>query len=180
MSEVIGPGIAVRDNDLYDPDTLWAAPDSSDAPTPTRPPPHLSLMDDDYWAQLPDPLTLQAIASIVRMSDTTVLRRLQDGTIPGHFIGRSWIIFQGEFREWLGAQRNTPLPATEVPDPLSDFDEQLGMSELMEFFGKTKQTIRRWLVDKEIPGYQISGRWIVYKSELRKTLTATSNQRRQS
>lgn len=134
-------------------------------------------MDDDYWAQLPNPLTLQAIARIVRMSETTVLRRLQDGTIPGHFIGRSWIIFQGEFRAWLASRRNTPSTETVASDPLADYGDQLGMADLMELFGKTKQTIRKWLVDEQIPGYQISGHWTVHKSELRGTLAASSNQR---
>jgi len=134
-------------------------------------------MDDDYWAQLPSPLTLQAIALIVRMSETTVLRRLQDGTIPGHFIGRSWIVFQGEFRSWLASRRNIPSSETVISDPLAGYEDQLGMAELMELFGKTKQTIRKWLVDEQIPGYQVSGRWTVHKSELRETLVASSNQR---
>ena len=133
-------------------------------------------MDDDYWAQLPNPLTLQTIALIVRMSETTVLRRLQDGTIPGHFIGRSWIIFQGEFRAWLASRRNIPSPDTVVSDPLADYPEQLGMAELMKLFGKTKQTIRKWLIDEQIPGYQVSGRWTVHKSELREAIQKSSNQ----
>jgi hypothetical protein len=36
----------------------------------------MPLMDDDYWAQLPNPLTRRAIALIGRMIETTVLRRL--------------------------------------------------------------------------------------------------------
>lgn len=174
MSEFPGLEMAVRDNELYEPDPYRAAPDSSSAPSWTLL--DVPLMDDDYWAQLPNPLTLQSIAHIVRMSETTVLRRLQDGTIPGHFIGRSWIIFQGEFRAWLASRRNTPSPEPIVDDPLADCEDQLGMPELMELFGKTKQTIRKWLVDGQIPGYQISGRWTVRKSELRETLASTSNQ----
>lgn len=175
MSELHGPGMAVRDNDLHEPDPYRAAPDSSTAPP--WPPTDVPLMDDDYWAQLPNPLTLQAIALIVRMSETTVLRRLQDGTIPGHFIGRSWIVFQGEFRAWLASRRNTPSAETVTSDPLATYEDQLGMAELMELFGKTKQTIRKWLTDEQIPGYQVSGRWTVHKSELRETLLASSNQR---
>lgn len=170
--------LRARDNDNHEPVMHRAAAHGSSAPATTwERAPHVLLMDDEYWAQLPEPLTIHAAALVVRMSDTTVLRRLQDGTIPGHFIGRSWIIFQGEFRAWLASRRNTPLPDGTVQDPLADYDEQLGMSELMEFFGKTKQTIRRWLLDKEIPGYQISGRWTVYKSELRDKLATSSNQR---
>lgn len=167
----------VRDNDIHGSDPHRAETFSSSAPTPTWAPTVAPLMDDDYWAQLPNPLTLQAVARIVRMSETTVLRRLQDGTIPGHFIGRSWIIFQGEFRAWLESRRNTPSPQAVAIDPLADYAEQLGMADLMDLFGKTKQTIRKWLVDGQVPGYQVSGRWTVYKSELRETLIASSNQR---
>jgi hypothetical protein len=46
----------------------------------------------------------------------------------------------------------------------------------MELFNKTKQTIRKWLTENQLPGYQVAGRWTVYKSELRDTLAKTSNQ----
>ena len=172
---------AVRDNDLYVPAATNAdLHDTNTADAAHRghdKVPHPDLMDDDYWAKFPEPLTLQAIATVLRVSETTVLRRLQDKTIPGHFIGRSWIVFQCEFRTWLASTRNEPLPPVDKCDPLTDYDDQLGMSELMELFGKTKQTVRRWLTDKALPGYQIAGRWTVYKSELRDTLALTSNQR---
>jgi hypothetical protein len=137
------------------------------------------LMDDQYWAQFPDPLSIQAIATILRLSETTALRRLQDRTIPGHFIGGSWIVFQLEFRAWLNTVRNVPVDDDLPDDLLADYDEELGMSELMEFFGKTKQTIRRWLVEKHIPGYLINGRWVSYKTELRAALAASLNQGKQ-
>jgi predicted DNA-binding transcriptional regulator AlpA len=139
--------------------------------------PESMLMDDEYWSHFSDPLPLSDLALILRISEATVLRRLGDATIPGHFIGRSWIVFQSEFRAWLASRRNQPLEELPNPDPLINCDDQLGMAELMELFGKTKQTIRRWLVDEQIPAYQISGRWIVYKSELRTTLASTLNQR---
>ena len=73
--------------------------------------------------------------------------------------------------------RNEPLPAVENTDPLADYDDQLGMSELMELFDKTKQTIRAWLGNNTLPGYKVAGQWTAYKSELRDTLALTSNQR---
>jgi hypothetical protein len=161
---------AETDADLRDASTADAAQRGLDAVPPS------ALMDDDYWAKFPEPLTLHAIATVLRVSEATVLRRLQDGTIPGHFIGRSWIIFQCEFRAWLATTRNEPLPADVECDPLADYDDQLGMSELMELFNKTKQTIRAWLGNNTLPGYQVAGRWTVYKSELRDTLAKTSNQ----
>lgn len=133
-------------------------------------------MDDEYWSKFPEPLTLTAIATVLRVSEATVLRRLQDGTIPGHFLGRSWIVFQCEFRLWLATARNAPLQPTESCDPLADYGDELGMSDLMELFGKTKQTIRRWLTEETIPGYHIAGRWTVYKHELRAALGTTPNQ----
>lgn len=160
--------LAATNDDLHD--TLGTA----DGRGEVAPPP---LMDDQYWDKFPEPLTLHALATILRVSEATALRRLQDGTIPGHFIGRSWIIFKGEFRTWLAGTRNEPLPAIANADPLAEYDDQLGMSELMELFDKTKQTIRRWLADKQIPGYLVGGRWTVYKSELREALARTSNQR---
>ena len=135
-------------------------------------------MDDEYWSHFSDPLPLSDLAVILRISEATVLRWLGDATIPGHFIGHSWIVFQSEFRAWLAGRRNQPVEEAINPDPLINCDEQLGMAELVELFGKTKQTIRRWLLDSQIPGYQISGRWTVYKSELKALLAATSNQSR--
>lgn len=191
MTTLSGVSAAARDNDMHVPvATNGDVHDSIAAGATQRgldalPP--SALMDDEYWAKFPEPLTLQAIATVLRVSEATALRRLQDATIPGHFIGRSWIIFQCEFRAWLATTRNEPLPVTASPegaqtpvgegcDPLADYDDQLGMSELIEFFGKTKQTIRKWLTDKTIPGYRVAGKWIAYKSELRDALAATSNQ----
>lgn len=161
---------AATDTDLHDSTAADAAQRGHDAVSPP------ALMDDEYWAKFPEPLTLRAIATILRVSETTVLRRLQDGTIPGHFIGGSWIVFKGEFRTWLAGTRNEPLPALENTDPLADYDDQLGMSELMELFDKTKQTIRNWLGNKILPGYKVNGLWTSYKSELRDMLARTLNQ----
>jgi len=77
----------------------------------------------------------------------------------------------------LASTRNEPLPAVENTDPLADYDDQLGMSELMELFDKTKQTIRAWLANKALPGYKVAGQWTAYKSELRDALAQSSNQR---
>jgi excisionase family DNA binding protein len=132
-------------------------------------------MDDEYWSNYSDPLPLAELAVILRLSEATVLRRLTDGTIPGHFIGRSWVVFQSEFRAWLSTRRNQPAGQPIDADPLQDCEDQLGMAELMELFGKTKQTIRRWLTDNQLPGYMVNGRWVVYKHELRESLARSLN-----
>ena len=142
------------------------------APTPLH---ESTLMDDEYWSTFSDPLPLSELALILRLSETTVLRRLQDATIPGHFIGGSWIVFQSEFRAWLASRRNLPMDGRPNPDPLIACEDQLGMAELMEIFGKTKQTIRRWLTEQQIPGYVINGRWVVYTHELRQALNTNAN-----
>jgi predicted DNA-binding transcriptional regulator AlpA len=137
--------------------------------------PESMLMDDEYWSHFSDPLPLSELATILRISEATVLRRLGDATIPAHFIGRSWIVFQSEFRAWLVSRRNQPFEELPNPDPLINCDHQLGMAELIELFGKTKQTIRRWLLENQIPGYMLNGRWTVYTRELREALNANSN-----
>ncbi|MBX3196389.1 MAG: helix-turn-helix domain-containing protein [Microbacteriaceae bacterium] len=134
-------------------------------------------MDDAFWAALEDPLPVRELAPLLRVHEATVLRRLQDGTIPGHFIGRSWIVFKCEIRAWLLTRRNTPTGEAVETDPLAGWPDELRMGELVQFFGKTKQTIRRWLEHGDIPGYRINGRWITYASELRESLAASSNQR---
>ena len=133
------------------------------------------LMDDEYWSNFSNPLPLSELAVILRVSEATVLRRLGDATIPGHFIGRSWIVFQSEFRAWLASRRNLPVDELPNPDPLINCHDQLGMAELMELFGKTKQTVRRWLTDNQIPGYMLNGRWVIYTHELRQALNSNSN-----
>jgi predicted DNA-binding transcriptional regulator AlpA len=142
------------------------------APTPLH---ESTLMDDEYWSTFSDPLPLAELALILRLSETTVLRRLQDATIPGHFVGGSWIVFQSEFRAWLASRRNLPTGELPNPDPLLGRADQLGMAELMEIFGKTKQTIRRWLNEQQIPGYVINGRWVVHTHELRQALNNNAN-----
>lgn len=76
---------------------------------------------------------------------------------------------------WLASRRNQPLEESLDPDPLAGYEDELGMAELMELFSKTKQTIRRWLTDNQIPGYMINGRWVVYKNELRTALNGSLN-----
>jgi excisionase family DNA binding protein len=133
-------------------------------------------MDDDYWSRFPEPLPLRSIATILRFSEVTVLRRLQDGTIPGHFVGGSWIVFQCEFRAWLSTARNQPPPALAEADPLASYRDPLTISDLMGLFDKTKQTIRKWLNNGTIPGYRIRGHWRVHKSDLREVLNVNTNQ----
>lgn len=134
------------------------------------------VTDDDYWSSLPHVLPIRELAPALRVHRDTVLRRIQDGTIPAHRIGRSWIVFTTELRAWLLTRRNQPMEADFDADPLAGWPDELTSADLIELFGKTKQTISAWLNSGEIPGYRIGGRWIVHKHELRTRLQETSNQ----
>lgn len=138
-----------------------------------------AMTDTEYWEALSDPLPVRELAPLFRVHEATIHRHLQSGTIPGHYIGRSWIVYKCEIRAWLAARRNIPTGQVIDDDPLDDFPDELRMRDLMLLFGKTKQTIRAWLEDGEIPGYRVNGRWVAYKTELRETLARTSNQRQQ-
>ena len=136
-----------------------------------------AMTDTEYWEALSDPLPVRELAPLFRVHEATIHRHLQNGTIPGHYIGRSWLVYKCEIRAWLAARRNIPTDQVIDDDPLADFPDELRMRDLMALFGKTKQTIRAWLEDNEIPGYRVNGRWVAYKTELRETLARTSNQR---
>ncbi len=138
-----------------------------------------AMTDTEYWDALSDPLPVRELAPLFRVHEATIHRHLQSGTIPGYYIGRSWIVYKCEIRAWLATRRNIPTDQMidDDPDPLADCPDELRMRDLMALFGKTKQTIRAWLEDGEIPGYRVNGRWVAYKTELRETLARTSNQR---
>jgi len=74
------------------------------------------MTDNAFWVSLPDPLPVRELAPLLRVNESTVLRRLQDGTIPGHYIGRSWLIYKSEIRAWLLTRRNTPTDEHVDPD----------------------------------------------------------------
>ena len=108
-----------------------------------------------------------------------VRARLRRGTIPGHRIGDTWIIFKPEIRAWLASTSNQHRAgdvAADV-DVLADYPDVLSYRDLMRLFGvKYKGTIYIWLEQGHIPGSFVEGRWIVHKWQLRERLDATSNQ----
>ncbi|MBX3196237.1 MAG: helix-turn-helix domain-containing protein [Microbacteriaceae bacterium] len=166
MTSLPGTGVATWD-------TRRHAPRPEREPSPgilSRIPPE--LMDADYWDALPDPIPVAHLAVIFRVHEQTILNRLADGTIPAHRIGRSWIVFKAELYAFLMKRRGQPLEAE--PDPLVGFPEDLDIEDLMALFGKHKQTIRRWLIDQELPGYQELDRsWRCGREALRIRLEQT-------
>lgn len=130
-------------------------------------------MDDEYWSSKPDVLSPRQAAKIVKKADITVWRWLGDGIIPGHQIGGAWLIFKEELRICLTeGPEKTPLVPVEF---LSRFSDELTPAELAQLIGKTKQTTYKWLADGTLPGRQLHGHWIVFKSEVRALLEETSN-----
>lgn len=138
------------------------------------------MSEEDYWAQFPETLTTTDVATIIRTGVQAVRARLRRGTIPGHRIGDTWIIFKPEIRAWLTSTSNQHRPEDIDPivDVLADYPDVLSYRDLMRLFGvKYKGTIYIWLEQKHIPGSFVEGRWIVHKWQLRQTLAASSNQR---
>lgn len=135
------------------------------------------VSEEDYWSQFPDTLTTADVAKIIRTGAPAVRARLRDGTIPGHRIADSWIIFKAEIRAWLAATSNRPRTSEPV-DVLAGYPDELNYRDLMQLFRvKYKGTIYIWLEQRHIPGSFVGGRWIVHKWQLRELLDETSNQR---
>ncbi|ANP74860.1 DNA-binding protein (plasmid) [Cryobacterium arcticum] len=138
-------------------------------------------MDDGaYWDAFPTTLTTGDVAKILSVGKPAVLTRLKSGVIPGHLIVGSWIIFKAEVRAWLESTSNQAPPGPPEPvDVLADYAEEMSYRDLMELFGKTKQTIYTWLHSGEIPAFHAGNRWIIHKPQLRRKLAETSNQKTQ-
>jgi hypothetical protein len=135
------------------------------------------VTDDDYWATYPATLTAAHLSKILRIGEPAVHARLRNGTIPAHRIARSWIVFRDEIRAWLAASSNQPLIEPLPPvDVLAPYGDELNYRDLMDLFVKTKPTIYTWLNDGVIPATHANGRWVVFKSQLRDFLRATSTQ----
>ena len=80
------------------------------------------VSEEDYWSQFPDTLTTADVAKIIRTGAPAVRARLRDGTIPGHRIADSWIIFKSEIRAWLAATSKRPRTSEPV-DVLADYPD---------------------------------------------------------
>jgi excisionase family DNA binding protein len=136
------------------------------------------MMDDDsYWEAFPDTLSTADVAKILSVGKPAVLVRLKSGMIPGHLVVGSWVVFKAEVRAWLESTSNQIPPAPPEPvDVLAGYADEMSYRDLMELFGKSKQTIYTWLHDGEIPAFHVGTRWIIRKSQLRQKLEETSNQ----
>lgn len=131
-------------------------------------------IDDEYWAGLPHALSVRQVSATLRVSDDSIWRRLKAQKLPAYRIAGSWIIFRDELRQWIECnsnQRDHTEPVEPV-DVLQQFGDELTFEDLMRIFGKTKQTVYRWLNDGVIPAYSNGGRWTIYTGDLREALAA--------
>lgn len=135
------------------------------------------MTDEEYWATFPETLTTTDLAKILRVGKVAVRSRLRNNIIPAHLISGSWIIFKQEIRAWLASTSNQP-PAELLPavDVLAPYGEEMTYRDLMNLFGKTKQTIYIWLSEGHIPASHTAGHWLIFKSQIEQLLAETSNQ----
>jgi hypothetical protein len=135
------------------------------------------MTDEEYWATFPETLTTTDLAVILRVGKPAVRSRLRSNIIPAHLVSGSWIIFKQEIRAWLASTSNQPpvepLPAVDV---LAPYGEEMTYRDLMNLFGKTKQTIYIWLSEGHIPASHTAGHWLIFKSQIEQLLAETSNQ----
>jgi excisionase family DNA binding protein len=136
------------------------------------------MAHDDYWDSLPVTLKSKDLERLLQIGQTTVSLWLNRGTIPGHQIAHSWIVFRSEVRDWLESTSTVPVPEHEpYPDPLDGYGDYLNYQDLMALLGKSRPAIFGWLNNGTIPAMRPGGRWRVEKNTLRRLLEETSNQR---
>lgn len=135
------------------------------------------VLDEEYWAQWPEVLSVGDLARITRKGTPTIWRWLPEGKIPAHRIAGSWIVYRDVFHQRLVEPDTWDL----LPLALLDrFPEELSVAELSDLLGKTRQTVWRWLADGKLPGVGslYEGNWLIYKHELVQLLKRTTNQSR--
>jgi len=130
-------------------------------------------MSDATWASLGPVLSTSDLMRVTGMKEVTVWRWLKRGTLPGHVISGSWIVYREEVRAKIDDPEKQPLEPVEF---LSTFDDVVKIEEAELLFGKTRQTIYKWLSQGAIPGHQMGVSWVLYRDELRECLVAASNQ----
>jgi excisionase family DNA binding protein len=53
------------------------------------------------------PLTVPEIAKYLQLGESTTYRKLEQGVIPGHKVGRRWYCFEEDLRQFLRVRRST-------------------------------------------------------------------------
>jgi excisionase family DNA binding protein len=176
---ILGPGENTNDHPTQGelPDGCLIEQTTPDSP-PSTGAASPRMADDDYWDTLPVTLKSKDLERLLQIGQTTVSLWLNRGTIPGHQIAHSWIIFRNEVRQWLESTSTVPIPEHEpYPHPLDEYGDTLTYRDLMVLLGKSRPAIFGWLNNGTIPAVRPGGKWLVEKRTLRRLLEETSNQR---
>lgn len=129
-------------------------------------------MDDAYWGQFPEVLTIKQVGAIVRRSRKTLYAWLDEGRLPAHYLGGVWIIYKEALRVWI---EDPAHPVDALPEQfLARYPEELSALHIAELLGKTRQTVYTLLNKSDLIGHQISGMWLLYKSDFIQSLRASS------
>lgn len=135
------------------------------------------VIDEAYWAEFPDVLSMADLARITRKKHPTIWRWLAEGQIPAHSVAGSWIVY----REVLQHKLESPdVPYVLPVEFFKRFPEELSVADLATMLGKTQQTAWRWLADSKVPGRKVANTWLVYKHEVTQFLIDASNQKSKS
>lgn len=133
----------------------------------------VAVIDEKYWAEFGPVLSTAELARMLRKSDLTVWKWLTDGTIPGHNLGRSWLVYLEPVRRMI---EQGPQPGVQLPDELlARYGEELLVSDIAALTGRKAKTVHRWLTEGTLPGHRVGRSWLLYKSEFIGLLRRTSN-----
>lgn len=131
------------------------------------------MIDDEYWAQFPQVLSIADLSRITRKSEQTVWRWLGRGTIPAYKIAKAWVVYREIFQHRL-EEPDIPYP---LPvDLLATYRDELTVSELSELLGKVENTTYAWIAAGDLPAHRLGGSLVVYKHEIVQLFLRTSNQ----
>lgn len=131
------------------------------------------LVDEEFWSHFPATLKPADLATIYRKKPVTIWRWLNRASIPGHRVGKSWVIFREEVRSKLEDSAARP---SEPSEGLRVLPDSFGVGAAADFLGVHEQTVYGWLQSGVMPARQTGGYWLIFKSELRDWLRSTSNQ----
>jgi len=130
------------------------------------------VIGPEYWAAFGEVLTVADLCRIYRRRPPTIFRYLNDGAVPGHRFGRTWIVY----RESVMRSIENGEPYSGVPEDLLDtLPEELGIEHLERLYGKSPNVLYTWLGSGLIPGHKYRHAWLIYKTEQIEALRRASN-----
>ena len=56
-------------------------------------------------SQIPQMMTISEVAEILKISEKTVSRMLQEGSIPGFKVANQWRFYRDDFYKWIDHKR---------------------------------------------------------------------------